>query len=177
MTASERTNKLLSEQVGRSLAEVETPVAVVDLDRLERNLTACRLCDEHGIELWPHTKTHKTPEIGMRQVDARGGRPDRREDRRGRGLPRGRRAAAPDALPAVRAGEGRPAGAPRRRRLDLTVAVDSVARPSRSRPRSEARRHGPLLVELDVGLHRTGQGTAAGALAVAQGLAKLPASA
>ena len=37
-TGADRTLDLLEAQVGRPLAEVETPVAVVDLDRLEANL-------------------------------------------------------------------------------------------------------------------------------------------
>ena len=177
MTASERTNTLLSEQVGRSLAEVETPVAVVDLDRLERNLTGLQsYATEHGIELWPHTKTHKTAEIGLRQVALGAG-----------------------GLTVAKTGEAEvfhEAGAPRllmhyppfgpekadrlarlvAEGLDLTVAVDSVwAAESLSAALQKRGVTAQLLVELDVGLHRTGQGTAAGALAVAQGLAKLPA--
>ena len=51
-------------------SEVETPVAVVDLDRLEANLRRLQsYADEHGIALWPHTKTHKSPEIGLRQLE------------------------------------------------------------------------------------------------------------
>ena len=60
--------------------------------------------------------------------------------------------------------------------LELTVAVDSVwAAESLSAALQRRGVTAELLVELDVGLHRTGQGTAAGALAVAQGLAGLPA--
>src|SRR3954469_4288937 len=68
-TGADRTLDLLEAQVGRSLAEVETPVAVVDLDRLEANLRDLQAyADSHGIALWPHTKTHKSPEIGLRQL-------------------------------------------------------------------------------------------------------------
>ena len=144
MTASERTIKLLNEQVGRSLAEVETPVAVVDLDRLERNLSGLQnYATEHGIALWPHTKTHKTARDRPAPGGARGRRPDGREDRRGRGVPRGRCAAAPDALPAVRAGEGRPAGAARgrRARADRRRRLGVGRRGALGRP-AEARRHG-----------------------------------
>src|SRR6478672_4036869 len=59
-TGADRTRELLSRQVGRSLSEVETPVAVVDLDRLDANLRDLQsYTDQHGIALWPHTKTHK----------------------------------------------------------------------------------------------------------------------
>ena len=61
--------ELLAAQVGRPLSEVETPVPVIDLDRLEANLTDLQsYTDRHGIALWPHTKTHKSPEIGLRQL-------------------------------------------------------------------------------------------------------------
>ena len=69
-TGAERTLRLLNEQVGRPLAEVETPVAMVDLDRLDANLQRLQsYADEHGIAMWPHTKTHKSPEIGLRQLE------------------------------------------------------------------------------------------------------------
>ena len=68
-SAAERTLELLAAQVGRPLSEVETPAAVVDLDRLEANLQDLQAyADQHGIALWPHTKTHKSPEIGLRQL-------------------------------------------------------------------------------------------------------------
>ncbi|HEY3614668.1 MAG TPA: hypothetical protein VGK92_13220, partial [Gaiellales bacterium] len=69
-TAADRTLELLAAQVGRPLSDVETPVAVVDLDRLEANLSDLqRYAHGHGIALWPHTKTHKSPEIGLRQLE------------------------------------------------------------------------------------------------------------
>jgi D-serine deaminase-like pyridoxal phosphate-dependent protein len=176
-TASERTHRLLAQQVGRSLAEVETPVAVVDLDRLEGNLVRLQsYADEHGIALWPHTKTHKTREIGMRQMALGAG-----------------------GLTVAKTGEAEvfhEAGAPRilmhyppfgpekadrlarlvADGLELTVAVDSVwAAEALSAALQRRGLTAQLLVELDVGLHRTGQPTTAGALAVAQGLSKLPA--
>ena len=69
-TGADRTLELLAQQVGRSLGEVETPVAVVDLGRLEANLGDLQsYADAHAIALWPHTKTHKSPEIGLRQLE------------------------------------------------------------------------------------------------------------
>ncbi len=177
LSASERTTRLLEAQVGRTLDQVETPVAVLELDRLDANLR--RLQDyatAHGIALWPHTKTHKTVEIGLRQLELGAG-----------------------GLTVAKTGEAQvfaEAGVPRILQhypaygtdkcerlaqiaaggVDLTMAVDSV---SAAEGLSAAlARHGArasLLVELDVGLHRTGQTTPAGALAVAQGLSRLPA--
>src|SRR5258706_12502285 len=69
-TGAERTLALLERQVGRAVGDVETPVAVIDLDRLDVNLRDLQsYVDSHGIELWPHTKTHKSPEIGRRQLE------------------------------------------------------------------------------------------------------------
>ena len=69
-TGADRTLELLARQIGRPLSEVETPVAVVDLDRLDANLRDLQsYADAHGIALWPHTKTHKSPEIGLRQLE------------------------------------------------------------------------------------------------------------
>lgn len=51
--------------------ELDTPVAVVDMDRLEANI--CRLqsyLGEHGLAHWPHIKTHKIPEIAHMQLRA-----------------------------------------------------------------------------------------------------------
>lgn len=48
---------------------LETPVPVVDLDRVERNLRGMQdYCDRHGLRLRPHIKTHKLPEFARRQV-------------------------------------------------------------------------------------------------------------
>lgn len=50
---------------------LETPVPVVDLDRLEQNITRLQTyLDEHKIANRPHIKTHKIPEIARMQVDA-----------------------------------------------------------------------------------------------------------
>jgi D-serine deaminase-like pyridoxal phosphate-dependent protein len=173
---ADRTLELLGRQVGRRLSEVETPVAVIDLDRLEANLQDLQsYVDSHGIALWPHTKTHKSPEIGMRQLElgARG-------------------------LTVAKTGEAQvfqeagasailvhypTFGADKWSRLadiaedvELTVAVDSVA-PAEGLAAELNRRglHGEVLVELDVGLHRTGQTTAAGALELAHELSRLAA--
>lgn len=51
--------------------ELETPVVVVDLDRMEANIDRLqRYLNEHGIANRPHIKTHKVPEIAHRQIAA-----------------------------------------------------------------------------------------------------------
>ena len=51
--------------------QLDTPVAVVDLDRLAANIAKLqRYLDEHGIANRPHIKTHKIPEIAHMQLEA-----------------------------------------------------------------------------------------------------------
>lgn len=51
--------------------ELDTPVPVVDIDRLEANITRLQAyLDQHGIANRPHIKTHKIPEIARMQMDA-----------------------------------------------------------------------------------------------------------
>jgi len=176
-TGADRTLELLERQVGRPLAEVETPVPVIDLDRLETNLTEVQsYADQHGIALWPHTKTHKSPEIGRRQLELGAGGLTVAKTGEAQVF---QEAGAPKILVHYP-----PFGADKWERLadiaasgvELTVAVDSVP-PAEGLAQALDRRglRADLLVEIDVGLHRTGQTTSAGALAVAQGLARLPA--
>jgi D-serine deaminase-like pyridoxal phosphate-dependent protein len=50
--------------------DLETPALVIDLDIMERNL--CRAAEyarSHGLRLRPHTKTHKIPALGRRQLE------------------------------------------------------------------------------------------------------------
>jgi D-serine deaminase-like pyridoxal phosphate-dependent protein len=50
--------------------DVATPAAIVDLDRLEANLSRWQArCDELGLANRPHIKTHKCVEIAQRQVE------------------------------------------------------------------------------------------------------------
>ena len=51
--------------------ELETPVPVVELDRIEANIMRLQsYLDEHQIANRPHIKTHKIPEIARLQMDA-----------------------------------------------------------------------------------------------------------
>jgi D-serine deaminase-like pyridoxal phosphate-dependent protein len=175
-TGADRTLALLEAQVGRTLAEVETPVAVIDLDRLETNLAGLQsYADTHGIALWPHTKTHKSPELGRRQLElgaagltvAKTGEAQVFQE-----------AGAPSILvhyPPVGVDKWERLGDVAASGVELTVAVDSFA-PAEGLARVFARRglRAELLVELDVGLHRTGRTTSADAVAVAGQLARLP---
>lgn len=51
--------------------ELETPVPVVDIDRVEANIARLQAyLDEHNIANRPHVKTHKIPAIAKMQMDA-----------------------------------------------------------------------------------------------------------
>ena len=51
--------------------ELETPVPVVDIDRMEANIARLQTyLDEHKIANRPHIKTHKIPAIAKMQMDA-----------------------------------------------------------------------------------------------------------
>jgi D-serine deaminase-like pyridoxal phosphate-dependent protein len=51
-------------------ASIDTPAAVVDVDRLERNLVRWQAeCDRVGLANRPHVKTHRCTEIARRQLE------------------------------------------------------------------------------------------------------------
>ena len=53
------------------VASLDTPVATVDLDAVERNIARMQgYCDEHGLAFRPHIKTHKLPAIAHMQLRA-----------------------------------------------------------------------------------------------------------
>jgi D-serine deaminase-like pyridoxal phosphate-dependent protein len=53
------------------IVELETPFPTVDLDAVDRNVARMQgYCDEHGLALRPHVKTHKQPRIARLQLDA-----------------------------------------------------------------------------------------------------------
>ena len=51
--------------------ELDTPVAVVDLDVMENNINSMAdFARDAGVHLRPHIKTHKVPEIARKQLEA-----------------------------------------------------------------------------------------------------------
>lgn len=56
-------------QPGDSLGDIETPALVLDLDAFERNLQRmAQALKGHNVRLRPHAKSHKCPEIALRQI-------------------------------------------------------------------------------------------------------------
>lgn len=57
--------------IGASLAEIDTPALVIDLDPFERNLRKmAEFAASAGVRLRPHAKTHKCPTVARLQVAA-----------------------------------------------------------------------------------------------------------
>jgi D-serine deaminase-like pyridoxal phosphate-dependent protein len=53
------------------LYELDTPSVAIDLDAVERNIARMQsYCDEHGLALRPHVKTHKLPSLAEKQLEA-----------------------------------------------------------------------------------------------------------
>jgi D-serine deaminase-like pyridoxal phosphate-dependent protein len=146
-----------------TLDELLTPAAVVDLDRMEANLERmAAYAARHHLALRPHTKTHKSPELGAAQV---------RHGAAGLTVAQLHEAecmagVAPSILLAHP-----PVGAPKLERLarlhapGLSVALDSAAALEgvAATARSANVEYG-VLVELDVGMRRVGVGDPAEAV-------------
>lgn len=50
--------------------DLETPVVLIDEQRMENNLRAMQdICTKAGVELWPHVKTHKMVNVLRRQLE------------------------------------------------------------------------------------------------------------
>src|SRR5215212_1620475 len=142
--------------VMKSLYDLETPAAIVDLDRLERNLDrAAEYATRHRLALRPHVKTHKTAWIAAEQV------------RRGAAgvtcaTPREAEvmsAVASDILlaypPVGAARAARIAALPRAVRV--IVALDSIEAIIEIEKDAEAAgRSVGVYVEIDMGMHRVG---------------------
>jgi D-serine deaminase-like pyridoxal phosphate-dependent protein len=157
-----------------TIAGLETPIPVVDLDRLARNLDrAAAYATAHGLALRPHIKTHKSPRIASEQlkrgaVGVTCATPFEAEVMSG---------VCDDILVAYP-----PVGAQRAARLaglsetvKLTVALDSmraiedVAVAARSADRAIG-----VYVELDLGMHRVGVPTVDQAIALARAVRDRP---
>ena len=150
------------------LHEVETPAAIVDLDRLERNLDrAADYANQHGLALRPHVKTHKTAWIAAEQVSRGAAGVTCATPREAEVMS----SVANDILlaypPVGRARAERIAGLPRDTRV--IVALDSLeALIEIERVAEAAGRSVGVYVEIDMGMHRVGVPDATAALELAK---------
>ncbi len=54
----------------QSISEIVSPAILIEADSLEKNLRRVQAaCDETGVELWPHIKTHKLVPVLRRQLE------------------------------------------------------------------------------------------------------------
>ena len=157
------------------IADLETPVVVVDLDVMERNLSRMAdYCRSHNLRLRPHTKSHKIPELAKRQLAhaaqgitvAKIGEAEVMLD-----------AGITDMLiayPIIGRGKAEKL-AELATQANITVSLDSaeVAQAISAAAKKRDARVG-ILVELDVGFHRCGVTNEIEVLAVARAVADLP---
>jgi D-serine deaminase-like pyridoxal phosphate-dependent protein len=157
------------------ISELETPALLIDLNIMERNLArVAEYARSHGLRLRPHTKTHKTPAIGRKQMEAGAA-----------GLTVAKVGEA-EVMLAADPGDLLVAypviGQSKLHRLcqvakktPVTVAIDSHA--ALRQIADAAREHQVeigVLAEADVGLHRVGVGGFQPLLDLVKGIAKFP---
>ena len=147
-----------AEILGLSKDELDTPALLLDLDNFERNASKIStFLREHGVDWRPHSKAHKSPAIARRQIELGRDRHHVREGERGRGHGRPRHRQRPDR---ERAGPPQQARSDRRA---STGAPKSSPAPTARSTSSMASAAGvaagvdiPMLVDLNVGMERTG---------------------
>jgi D-serine deaminase-like pyridoxal phosphate-dependent protein len=137
------------------LTALETPAALVDLDRLERNLARMAAYSaKHSIALRPHIKTHKSTTIAAAQL-AHGAAGLTCATPAESGVMSAVSSDILLAYPAVGPKIARLMALPRE--VTLTVALDSArAVDGLARAARDANRAVRVYIELDVGMHRVG---------------------
>ncbi len=136
--------------------ELETPIPVVDLDIMERNLDRmATYTAKHGLHLRPHTKTHKSPWIAAEQLERGAVGVTCATPREAEAMS----TVSSDILlgfPAVGASKARRiASIPKD--IDVTVSLDSeTALLDLAAAAQKADRSIGVYVELDLGMHRVG---------------------
>ena len=157
------------------LSDLDTPALLIDLDIMERNLLrAAEYARANDLRLRPHTKTHKIPALGRRQLELGAV-----------GLTVAKVGEAEVMLAAEPPGllVAYPTIGHRKlarlmavaRRTQVTVALDSLF-PARqlSDAAREARATVGVLAEVDVGLARVGVSPGAELLHLVEGVLRLP---
>ena len=62
---------LFAALIGQSVANIDTPALVIDLDAMERNLRRMQaFANQHGVRLRPHAKMHKSGALARMQMAA-----------------------------------------------------------------------------------------------------------
>lgn len=157
------------------LNDLDTPALVIDVDAMERNLQrAAGYALQHGLRLRPHTKTHKIPALGKRQIELGAAGLSVAKTTEGEVM---LASGTPDLLLAYPVlGEAKLARLVQlARQTQVTVALDDL---SVARPISAAATRGGveigILAETDLGLHRMGVAPGPELLALIQAIQALP---
>jgi D-serine deaminase-like pyridoxal phosphate-dependent protein len=158
-----------------NISELDTPALVIDLDIMERNLRRVgEYCAANGLRLRPHTKTHKVPAVGKRQLDSGAvgltvAKVGEAEVMLG--------SKTPDLLVAYPViGRSKLARLMQvAKKTKVTVALDSI---SVARQLSEAAKEAQVeitvLAEVDAGLNRVGVSPGPELIELARGIQRLP---
>ncbi|HVO15953.1 MAG TPA: DSD1 family PLP-dependent enzyme [Alphaproteobacteria bacterium] len=157
-----------------SRARLTTPALVLDLDRFERNLTAmARYCRDAGLELRPHAKTHKCSAIAGKQIEAGAVGVCCATLREAEAMVAGGVRGVHITSPVVGDDRIERLAALNIRAHDLMIVVDNPAN-ARDIEAAVRRTGRPLraLVDVDVGMSRTGVASGQDALALARQLAE-----
>lgn len=155
---------------------LNTPSLIIDLDRLDANIAAmARLCEIHDIALRPHSKTHKSVEIARRQMQAGAVGICCAKLGEAEVLAAGGIASILVTSPIVTEEGGRRLTALNRLCPDLVVVIDNPAAVDLlARAAAASGRPLRVLIDVDVGQHRTGILPREGALALADAIAARP---
>jgi D-serine deaminase-like pyridoxal phosphate-dependent protein len=159
----------------RSENDLPTPSLVIDAAAVERNLARMAdYCRAHGLALRPHAKTHKSLHMARRQLahGAAGLTVAKVGEAETMAAATRDLFVAYPALDPARAHRLAELAAENALRVavDSTMAIDALAAPARTRGSVIG-----ILVDLDVGYHRTGVQTVRAAVELAQHVAKQPA--
>jgi len=161
--------------VGRqgSRADLNTPVLVLDVDALDRNIGAmASLAASHGVGLRPHAKTHKSVDIARRQLAAGAagvccakiGEAEVLADGGVTGILITSPVAAPRAVERLAVLAGKAEG--------LMAVIDHPAVAARIDAALGTRLD--VIIDIDPGIARTGVASPEAAVALAEAVAKLP---
>jgi D-serine deaminase-like pyridoxal phosphate-dependent protein len=157
-----------------SRLRLTTPALVLDLDRFERNLTAmARYCRDAGLQIRPHAKTHKSSAIARKQIEAGAVGICCTTLREAEALVAGGVRGVHITSPVVGEARVERLAALNIRAHNLMVVVDNPAN-AREIEAAVRRTGRPLkaLVDVDIGMSRTGVASGQDALALARLLAQ-----
>ena len=150
--------------------QLATPALVLDIAAFDRNVAAmAEHCKRAGLKLRPHAKTHKSVTIGKRQIEAGAVGLCCAKLGEAEALADGGLDSLLITSPIVAAQAFTRLGALNARMKDLMVVADSdVCVDGYARVARESKRPLKVIVDVDIGLHRTGIAPGEPALRLAQ---------